>query len=192
MNEVDYFSGDRFVAKKFLELRNQFNTDIVIETGTHNGSTTIWLAENFKQVYTIEIDKDLIEQAKNKCSRFQNVNFSLGDSIQILPKILDEIETRCLFFLDAHWSSKTPTPKELEIIAEKCKVKPVIAIHDFCNPNNSKLRFDSYPDFRYKWENIEELVTKIYGNEYLHFYNEESEGDNVGVVYVVPILSTGR
>jgi len=188
MNEVDYFSGDRFVAKMIIKLRDQFNIDTAIETGSHIGCTSTWLSENFKQVYGIEVEQKHFDQAKINCSKISNINFFLGDSRKILPKLLDEIKDRCLFFLDAHGYYDTPTSKELEIIAEHCKVKPIIVIHDFYNPNNPKLKFDTFYDFVYKWESIEKLVNQIYGENFEYWYNNESEGDNVGVIYIVPKL----
>jgi hypothetical protein len=181
MNEV--FSGDSFIAKKVLELKNQFNINVAIETGSHIGRTTSWLVENFEKVFGIEPDKSFYDQALINVPK---ATFILGNSQDELGKLLDTINERCFFYIDSHWGSETPTPKELKLIAEHCKVPPVILIHDFHNPNIPSLRWDSYKDFTYKWENIEHLVKNIYNEQFDYFYNEEYEGSNVGVIYIIP------
>ena len=182
MNEV--FSGDSFISKKVLELKNQFNINVAIETGSHIGKTTAWLVENFDKVYGIEADKVFYDQALVNVPK---ATFILGNSEDKLEKLLDTIDERCFFYIDSHWKVPTPTVKELKLIADHCKVKPVILIHDFYNPNIPTLKWDSYRDFDYKWENIEDLIKNVYKEQgFDYFYNTEHEGANVGVVYIIP------
>jgi hypothetical protein len=181
----NYFNGDKFIANQVLELKNKFNINVAIETGTAIGDTTLWLSRNFKEVHTFEISEKFYKTAKDNCKGNNNVNFYLGSSINLLENVINDINERCLFFLDAHWGKSCPTPIELDIIS-KCKHTPVIVIHDFLNPNNRNLGFDSYKDFVYKWDNIKDKIDKIYNGKYEYFYNTEHEGANVGVIYIIP------
>ena len=47
------FNGDSFIANNFLKLKQKFNIENIIETGTYEGGTAIFLARNFKNVFSI-------------------------------------------------------------------------------------------------------------------------------------------
>jgi hypothetical protein len=81
-----------------------------IETGTYNGRSIIPLAKKFTNInfYTIEIVKELYLFAKNKAEDegLKNINFYLGDSRDMLKKVLKSIDSEyVIIFLDAHSSS---------------------------------------------------------------------------------------
>ena len=81
-----------------------------IETGTYNGRSIIPLAKEFTNInfYTIEIVKELYLFAKNKAEDegLKNINFYLGDSRDMLKKVLNSIDSEyVIIFLDAHSSS---------------------------------------------------------------------------------------
>lgn len=77
--------------------------NIFVETGSGKGKgINCALNCGFKRIYSIEID----ESRHNKCKKaFQdkpNVRLYLGDSLEILPIILPEIDDVTTFLLDAH------------------------------------------------------------------------------------------
>ena len=74
-----------------------------VETGTFRGDTAATAARFFSVVDTIELDPVLGRRARE---RFQHsrVRCHIGDSRQVLPTILPELETPLILWLDAHFS----------------------------------------------------------------------------------------
>ena len=52
------FNGDTHLQDEFIRLRDKHGIKKAIELGTCLGSTTIFLAENFEQVYSTEISPE--------------------------------------------------------------------------------------------------------------------------------------
>jgi len=183
------FVGDTFVVSEFLKLKNQFNIETVVETGTNKGDTTYWLAENFNNVYTIEITESSLNEAKNNCNIFKNITYFCGSSSHFMDDIISKVQNeKVMFFLDAHGDNPCPTISEL-ISIKKMNIKPIICIHDFYVPG-SNFSWDSYKDFEYRLENIESLICDIYGDDnYTYYYNSEANGCNVGVIYILPKIN---
>ena len=74
---------------------------VFIETGTFLGETSELVSSIFDTVYTIEIFEDLYNGAKNKFLD-TNVHVLHGDTIDILPKLLDQVTSNIIFWLDGH------------------------------------------------------------------------------------------
>jgi hypothetical protein len=77
---------------------------IAIETGTYYGDGALDLAKFFRTVHTIELSPKWHEFASRRLAEFKNVTCHLGDSAEVLARILPEINEPVLFYLDAHWS----------------------------------------------------------------------------------------
>jgi hypothetical protein len=131
-------SYTKFRAIKSLAQKT--DAEVLIETGTYLGVTTNRCAPFFKKVYTIELNQELAEKAKNFLSKRDNVDVVQGDALQILPTILQkETVKNSLIFLDGHFSGgitacgELPEPaiEELKLISKyKDRVNAVI-IDDF-------------------------------------------------------------
>lgn len=110
--------------KELLKYKNKFNIDVLIETGTCYGGTIDALKSNFKTLISIEISNELFNLAKIKFANFNHIKLYEGDSGVMLPIILKDIQQKCLFWLDGHYSGdntgkgdlNTPIYKELEAI----------------------------------------------------------------------------
>jgi len=153
------FNEDKFLAEKFLAIRDAHNIDTVIETGTYHADTTQWLAQNFKQVHTCEVMEEYFKIGQEKLASYTNVNHQLMDSRSFLKSVLpDTNDATLLIFLDAHWW-ENPLIGELKAIADSEK-KPIIAIHDFHVPGKD-FGYDIYPGIAYTWEYIEAAVEGI-------------------------------
>jgi len=86
------------------EIIDRFNTTVFIETGTLYGDgITYALKYNFDIIISIEIDKNLAEQAQNRFRSNSNVHIIHGDSKVVLQNILPTINGNILFWLDAHF-----------------------------------------------------------------------------------------
>ena len=90
--------------KRRLLLSYADRYDVVVETGTYFGVTTALLAEAYKRVYTVEIDKTLFDVNAERFKGAGNVTCLHGDSARLLPKILADLRTPAVFWLDAHYT----------------------------------------------------------------------------------------
>lgn len=112
--------------------------EIIVETGTYLGDSTIKMARTFKQVHTIELGAELFEKAQKRFAKKKNIRSYQGDSAKLLPDIIKQLKNnKTVFFLDAHFSmadtaqgdENTPILTELEII-RKAKLSNAIIIID--------------------------------------------------------------
>lgn len=73
----------------FIKLLEQIKPKIAIEIGIDRGGSLQVLSKNAEKVYAIDIDEEAINRLKDK---FNNVEFLVGDSKIILPKLLTQLE----------------------------------------------------------------------------------------------------
>ena len=96
--------------------------DVFIETGTNKGHTTFEMSPHFKKVHTIELSPVLHSKAveESQSLGLGNITFHLGDSVDILPTLLESIDEKAIFFLDGHWSGDDTArgPKDCPLIEE--------------------------------------------------------------------------
>jgi hypothetical protein len=176
------FENDPYVAQEVRGLVREYSVQTIVETGTYHGDTTVFLAGIAKHVITIEADP---RYDNSHLSQFPNVEVIIGDSAMFLGWAL-HYPAPYLFFLDAHWTEPTPTPRELLRIAE-LKIHPIIVIHDVQVPDHPELGFDRYNDFTYNIETIRPYLTSIYGGQnYRYYYNHVAAGEQRGVLFCVP------
>ena len=98
------------LSYKFLKsLKEIFNIDTFIETGTYTAETTTQAALVFEKVHTFELDLNLFNAAQKKLSNFQNVAIYHDDSGRGLRNLLPTIKGNLLFWLDAHYSGPGTT-----------------------------------------------------------------------------------
>lgn len=125
-----------------MEIVKQFfvenNCKIFVETGTYLGETTESLLQLAEKLYTIELSQELWEKA---CEKFKNQNHVIclrGDSTQVLGEILQNLDSKPLFWLDGHYSAgitakgekETPINEELLEIYKSNIRDAVILIDD--------------------------------------------------------------
>lgn len=186
------FNGDNYIEQEFINLRDKFGIETVVELGTCLGSSTIFLAKNFESVITIEINKGYADIAQERFLDrvgFKNkIELLVGDTVNVLPNIINAIDDNSIFWIDSHWGANCPLEKELGIIAE-AGIKPVIVIHDFQVPDKPEFGFDEYngQPFTFAW--LKPLFDKIYGEEgYDYYYNTGILENSAkrGIIYLIP------
>ena len=189
-NQAKALNGDTFACNEFLKLRSKFNVKKIIECGSCVGGTTKWMAENFKEVITIEINEQFRNICLQRTNGLNNVNSILGDSINHLPNILQNSKSNIIIFLDDHWLEAFPLIDELKIIKESGLI-PIIVVHDCLVPNEPKLGYDSYNGLDISYSTMKPYLDSIYGeNEYDYHYNSDAESTEVkrGIIYIYPKL----
>jgi hypothetical protein len=186
------FNGDTFVCDEFLKLKERFNIDTAIETGSCLFYTTRWLSNNFKEVYTVECNPDYYLIGVEKVLDKTNVHSFLLDSVKFLNLTLPSFkDNNIITFLDAHWMNNCPLLDELEELSNlQTKQPPVIVIHDFFT-GNEELGCDEYngQPFTYEWiePKIKNIERKL-NCKYEYYFNKETVGAKRGVIYLTPVL----
>jgi hypothetical protein len=95
---------------------------VFIETGTLLGDTSRLVSPMVKKVYTIEIDEQLYTRA---AGLFEGTNVEVikGDSIDVLPTILNKINDNVIFWLDGHNSGPGTGVGKIDFpLLEECQV----------------------------------------------------------------------
>jgi hypothetical protein len=109
-----------------------------VETGTYNGGTILNLEPYFDKLYTIEVSEKYYNNTKNKYSG-DKINFLLGDSSVVFESLLPNINDKCIFFLDGHWSGydtgrsnkDCPLNEEIKNINDLFQNDAIIIIDDY-------------------------------------------------------------
>ncbi len=110
-----------------LYYKNKFGLNVFIETGTFLGDTIEMFKNDFKQLISFELSRDLAEKATQRFVDQHNVRIVHGDSGKLLPAFLQEIKEPCLFWLDGHYSSEFFIGGEYIVTAKGDKNTPIIA-----------------------------------------------------------------
>jgi hypothetical protein len=139
-----------------VDLGETYGINTFVETGTAHGDLTAHAARShYDLVHTIEMQQEYYDFAKAKLSRFPYVFCHLGNSSDVLPKIVAELDgASAVYFLDAHYSGPgtaradvdTPIVEELNTIG---KGRNVIIIDDarlFGGMAFHTVDFVDYPD----------------------------------------------
>lgn len=113
VHTIPLYLVDRLVAAYSLQ--------VFVESGTYLGFTVEHVLDKFEEVYTIELDSKLHEQASAKFEAHQHVHCIRGDSGEKLADTLRLMRgRRALVWLDAHWSAGVTARgnKDTAIVAE--------------------------------------------------------------------------
>jgi hypothetical protein len=127
--------GKRNIVEQYM--RNS-SLKVFIETGTYKGDMIYGALRYFKDIYSIELNKTLCSRAQKRFAGYSNVHILQGQSSEVLPKILSDIDKPCLFWLDAHWSGgstakgefETPIMRELRCVLNHTKANEHVILID--------------------------------------------------------------
>ena len=120
------------------EYAKRFRLGTLVETGTYLGEMVQASHSVFSQIHSVELDTALFERAQEKFAGARGVHLWQGDSAAVLPQILAQINTPCLFWLDGHYSAgltargprDTPVLEELQAIFAHPVAGHVVLIDD--------------------------------------------------------------
>lgn len=179
------FEGDFILEQEIRDLVSKHKINLILETGSMVGFTAKKFSE-MAETHSCEMKQSNFDQAK---ANAPDAKFYLMSSPDFLKQMLAlNKDKTILCYLDAHGPHTTPIIEELEVIAAS-GLKPVIVIHDFVNPLDPSMGFDSYQGQDYTYEWLAKYFEKIYGKFNYH-YNTKAEGARRGVLYLEPITDT--
>lgn len=168
MGEITSFNLSEFIEK--------YKIDIYFETGTGQCTSLEYASKfNFKKLYSVDIDEDLYQSAKNKFIDNEKIvllnDLSTNAIIQTVPTISKDYNV--LFFLDAHFPGADfhkityeesiikykeiafPLIEELKLITDlRDMSKDVIIIDDFVLYDQKNENYESIKSgniWKYGW-----------------------------------------
>ena len=90
--------------KTIFEYAQANKIDILVETGTFLGATISAALPFFQRIYSIEVKKELANNAKAKFKDNEKVTIIEGDSEQELGELIKSLDKPVVFWLDGHYS----------------------------------------------------------------------------------------
>lgn len=111
-------------------LGKTFLNHTFVETGSFDGRGAVFAVyAGFERVYTIEVDPSRAALARKRIMGFPEITLLEGDTINVLPQVLEHLTERATVFLDAHpigfgdpskgGKVKYPLVDELDLIRER-------------------------------------------------------------------------
>lgn len=103
-------SGESRVTPHYLKRRviaeyaERYGLSCFVETGTYFGEMVAANRDRFSRIVSVELDDFLFRRAARRFRGQGNIEIVQGDSGEVLPRILETIDCRALFWLDAHYS----------------------------------------------------------------------------------------
>ena len=104
------------LIKKLLidEVRRLYPCEVFIESGTYRGDMVKANLNSFRKIYSIELSYSLFKQAQKRFHKFKHVTIVQGDSGDVLPGLLKNIDEPAIFWLDGHYSGGVTALGKLE------------------------------------------------------------------------------
>ena len=96
-----------------LEYAQAYSLTTLVETGTYYGEMVAAVAHSFQRIYSIELDPRLAGLARERFRQLSHVQIIEGDSQTAVPKLLQRLQERCLWWLDAGycgWGGRVGDP----------------------------------------------------------------------------------
>lgn len=138
---------------------------VFVETGTFMGDTTNEMKECAQQIYTIELSHPFFVKAVERFKKYPHVECLEGDSMCVLPLVLNKIAAKPLFWLDGHYSSgetargekDTPIMEELASI-HKSNIQSLVLLIDDARCFGSATDYPTIDELKRKvqllWGNV--------------------------------------
>ena len=129
---------DRHALGILTQIRDQFETKVLIETGSAEGNWIIMYSKIFLGTYGCEIDKEFHKICRRRISRLkispETSHLHSFDCLEMTsPHFIDFMEkrrwTHDVFMLDAHTPGSWPILEELKAL--RGSISCLIVIHDF-------------------------------------------------------------
>jgi glycosyltransferase involved in cell wall biosynthesis len=122
VTQLDYivWHKDPNLEKFIRHLIETVKPDRWVETGTHMGWTSMWIADNYPElpVYTVELDAGFYVKARENLAAWPQVSVTHSPSVGYLKGLVPMLSRGLtIFWLDAHWWPPVPLRQECKIVA---------------------------------------------------------------------------
>ena len=130
------FSEYENILNHFGQNKDEYN--IFVETGSYKGDTIFEMKDHFREIHSIELQKNLFDHCVNRFKNNENIKIHYGDSTTVLPQVIGSMSDNIVFFLDGHWCSPPcgrgvkdiPLLEEMESIVKLPNSNCLIIIDD--------------------------------------------------------------
>jgi hypothetical protein len=127
-----------FKQQVVREYGARFRLRTLVETGTFKGDMIQGVERHFTEIHSIELGRELFDEARDRFARLNHIHLYLGDSATMLPEVLKQLRSPALFWLDGHYSKgvtargskDTPVVEEVSAICRHNPVSHVVLIDD--------------------------------------------------------------
>lgn len=126
---------DKVKQEVVANLAREKQIATLVETGTYLGNMIFSQRKKFDKIFSIELSPFFFKKAEKRFRPHKHIKILFGNSADVLPEIVKELEEPALFWLDGHFSggdtaeSNCPVLKELEAITGS-KTAHMILIDD--------------------------------------------------------------
>ena len=186
-----YALDDHHLCDLLRKIINTHGINLVIETGTNVGLSTVKLCEMGAPVISIDIDPNCTAIARERllASGVKNYHLVTAESTATLAGLAPAIHVfRTLIFLDAHMGTDTKWPIFDELAAIP-KRTGILVLHDIKVPGKdfayAPFVLPSGEQVDFEYAHLRDALTAWSPTHRLE-YNEEAGGDRVGVAVVYP------
>ncbi len=118
------------------EYAQRYGLEVLVETGTYYGEMVAAMKNRFTSIYSVEYEHNLALRATKKFARYPHIRILEGDSQQVVPKLLKNLDQPALFWLDAGYygwaglqGDKQRLTSEMEAILHH-KTKHIVLMDD--------------------------------------------------------------
>ena len=168
---------DKTAIEQILKLRDAFNVNTFVETGTFRGVNAELHAHHFDKVLTCESNPKFVAIAQKRLKRFENVSIYPVASDIFLRSIREYLGTEAiiLLYLDAHFYDPSLPKSKKWVVVKELKAlygfhNCIICIHDFACEGLGHLWYDGEHLNR---EVIRDSITQV--NPNFHYYTNKRE-----------------
>lgn len=154
--------------------------NVFIETGSYAGDgIRNAIFAGYKKIYSVELTDRYYQYCKNYFKYNDNVVLLQGDSVALLPSILDKLDEPATFWLDAHYSGGetsfnnilSPLMQELEIISKHSIKSHTIIIDDLREWK------EEYPAIGFGTDDLKSKILEINKDYVFSFVDGHVAGD---------------
>lgn len=106
------------IIREYARQHRQCRT--FVESGSADGDTTLAVKDSFEHLHTVEIVPTVQANTVERLRPFPNIHCYLGDTTEVFPQIIRQVQAPCLWWLDGHYcgSLEARGEKDTPVIEE--------------------------------------------------------------------------
>tara|TARA_R100001530_G_scaffold1886_1_gene3245 strand:- start:20502 stop:21194 length:693 start_codon:yes stop_codon:yes gene_type:complete len=166
---------DNKAIEQIKKLRDDFEIDTLIETGSFRGVNAELHSGNFNTVITIESDRQNWVKVQDRVKDTFNVLPVQNDSWEWLRQNTKRFLVNNIYYLDAHFYQPNAKPEDRWVVVKELQTlkglrECIIIIHDFKCSGLGHLVYDGQP---LDWSVVGKHLKEV--NPHFHYYVNRKE-----------------